>query len=100
MRIEYDQTADALYIRLVDGETIVSRTEQVDAGTLVDLDEHGMPLGIEVIRPARPVPIHEIAARFHITQAAIDVLAEWWRDQLGNDSRFPFAGSSNLTATG
>ncbi len=47
----YDQTDDALDISLAHGE--VARTEQIDSGTLVDLDERGRVLSIEVDDDAR-----------------------------------------------
>lgn len=51
MKLTYDETADALYVRLSDAA--VSRTEQLEPGTLVDLDRFGALVGLEVIRPAR-----------------------------------------------
>jgi uncharacterized protein YuzE len=54
MRSHYDQVADALYITLRDGE--VARTLQLDPGTLVDVDQHGVPVGVEVLHPARDWP--------------------------------------------
>jgi uncharacterized protein YuzE len=61
-QIDYD--AKALYIELADRE--VSRTEQIDPGTMVDLDENGQVIGIEVIHPDRPWPLDEILERFDI----------------------------------
>lgn len=58
MKLTYDHEDDALYVKLVEGER-VSRTEQLDTGTLVDLDRFGRVLGIEVIRPARRWPLEE-----------------------------------------
>lgn len=72
MTLEYDRDADALAITLAAG--IVARTEEIDAGTLVDLDERGNVLAIEVIRPERPWPIDEIAARFGLSDEEVDVL--------------------------
>ncbi len=60
----YDQTDDALDISLAHGE--VARTEQIDSGTLVDLDERGRVLSIEVIRPARPWPLEPILQRYSV----------------------------------
>lgn len=60
----YDSEADALYIQLDVGE--VARTEDVDTGTLVDVDEAGVALGIEVLHPARPWPLDEILRRYRI----------------------------------
>ncbi len=57
MRIEYDADVDALYVRLRIGLT--ARTLEIDTGTLVDLDETGLALGVEVLRPARRWPLDE-----------------------------------------
>jgi uncharacterized protein YuzE len=59
MKVGYDLQADALYITLNEHAEI-SRTIQVDPGTLVDLDSRGHLIGVEVIRPARPWPLDEI----------------------------------------
>jgi uncharacterized protein YuzE len=58
----YDNDGDALYIRFTD-ET-VSRTVEVDSGTLVDLDDSGELIGVEVLRPARAWPLQEVLTRF------------------------------------
>jgi uncharacterized protein YuzE len=63
MKVQYDQAADALYITLAEGVQ-VSRTVQIDAGTLVDLDRFGNVRGIEVVRPGRTWPLDEILSRF------------------------------------
>jgi uncharacterized protein YuzE len=64
MRIAYDSQADALEIVLRDG--LVARTLEVDPGTLIDLDEHGRLLSVEVIRPARNWPVEEILSRYDV----------------------------------
>jgi uncharacterized protein YuzE len=53
MNLEYDKTADALYVT-VTGEGEVQRTFTIDAGTLVDLGADGEVIGIEVLNPGRP----------------------------------------------
>jgi uncharacterized protein YuzE len=67
MKVAYDQQANALYIEL--GTAEVSRTIQIDAGTLVDLDSRGRLLGIELIRPGRPWPLPAILSRFPVDPA-------------------------------
>jgi len=66
MEMIYDTDADALEIIL--GLGIVCRTIQIDAGTLVDVDEHGDVVSLEVLRPARPWPLDEILGRFAIAE--------------------------------
>ena len=72
MRLKYDQSANALYIYLQEGVTPAGGAE-IDAGTIVDLDDSGRVVGIELLNPARPWPLDEIAERFEIDMA--DVLA-------------------------
>jgi len=45
MKIEYDQQADAMYIRLRAGKVIES--EEVRPGVVLDFDAQGQVLGIE-----------------------------------------------------
>jgi uncharacterized protein YuzE len=47
VRIDYDPQADALYIRLRDGE--VDDTQQVSQYIYVDMDKAGVPLGLEIL---------------------------------------------------
>lgn len=65
--ITYDETHDIAYVYL--SEELVARTEQIDSGTLVDLDQSGRPVGIEIIRPARDWPLNEILERYSIDPA-------------------------------
>ncbi|MBE2199650.1 MAG: DUF2283 domain-containing protein [Anaerolinea sp.] len=46
MQIDYDPDADAIYIRLREGE--VDDTQVVNKYVYVDLDENGRPLGLEI----------------------------------------------------
>jgi uncharacterized protein YuzE len=62
MQLIYDNDADALEITI--GGGIVARTIQIDPGTLVDVDEHGNVVALEVLQPQRPWPLEEIFARF------------------------------------
>jgi uncharacterized protein YuzE len=67
MNLTWDTESDALYIRLRDPQS-VSRTVQLDAGTLVDLDRSGEAIGIQVIRPARRWPLNEVLRRWSIPE--------------------------------
>ena len=51
MNFVYSTEADALYIEL-ESPRVVARTAQVSPSCLVDLDEAGRPLGIELLVPA------------------------------------------------
>jgi uncharacterized protein YuzE len=47
MKIEYDQQADAIYIRLRAGD--VAESEEVRPGVVLDFDAQGQVLGIEML---------------------------------------------------
>ena len=47
MKIEYDQQADAMYIRLRAGD--VAESEEVRPGVVLDFDAQGQVLGIEIL---------------------------------------------------
>ena len=47
MKIEYDQQADAIYIRLRVG--VVAESEEVRPGVVLDFDAQGQVLGIEML---------------------------------------------------
>jgi len=47
MKIEYDPTADALYVRL--GESKIVESEQVQPGVILDFDESGKVVGVEIL---------------------------------------------------
>jgi uncharacterized protein YuzE len=73
MRLNYDIGADALDVRF-DEDGIVVRTERIDAGTFVDVDEHGSVLAIEVLGPERRWPLEEILERFDINDEDAELL--------------------------
>lgn len=47
MRIQYDPSADAMYIRLAEG--VVADSDEVREGVVLDYDAAGKVLGIEVL---------------------------------------------------
>jgi uncharacterized protein YuzE len=47
MRLKVDHEADALYLSLRDGSA--SESEEVAPGIIVDYDEHGQAVGIEML---------------------------------------------------
>ena len=47
MKIEFDQTADALYIQLMEGE--IEKTEEIKPRMIMDYDAIGNVLGVEVL---------------------------------------------------
>ncbi|MDZ4202024.1 MAG: DUF2283 domain-containing protein [Gallionella sp.] len=51
MKVEYDAQADAMYIRLAAGT--VSDSDEVREGVVLDYDEAGRVLGIEILDVSR-----------------------------------------------
>ena len=51
MKLEYDPAADALYVRLNDHPIIES--EQIKPGIILDYDEAGNVVGIEVLSASK-----------------------------------------------
>lgn len=84
MNFNYDREADALMISVREG--LVARSEEVDSGTLLDFDEHGNLLAIEVLRPARQWPLDEILASYALSEADGQTLKSLW----SSDERYPF----------
>jgi uncharacterized protein YuzE len=60
---DYDREADALYVRLV-ADAGVARTIEVDDYRILDLDEHGQVVGLEVLYPAANLTIAPIARKY------------------------------------
>ena len=58
MRTSYDPEADAMFVWFVPEGTLAARTEEVAPGILLDFDESGRVIGIEVLdvseRMAKP----------------------------------------------
>jgi len=47
IRLKYDRSSDALYIRIKENRIIDS--EEVAPGVIIDYDEHGEIVGIEIL---------------------------------------------------
>ena len=54
MRVRTDEAADALYIRLE--ESAIVESEEVSPGVIVDFDEGGHVVGIEVLNVRQQLP--------------------------------------------
>ncbi len=79
MILKYDDTADALYITLREGVGI-ARTEELEPGTLVDVDRYGELVGIELIHPARAWAMNEVIGVYAIADEDVDVLRSLWAE--------------------
>ena len=51
MKIEYDPTAGALYVRL--GEAKIIESEEVQPGVILDFDESGKVVGVEILSASK-----------------------------------------------
>ena len=63
MKVRYDNDVDALYVPLRP-ETPVSRSVVVDANRVVDLDESGDAVGIEVLGASHGLRLTDLADRY------------------------------------
>ncbi|MEW6200764.1 MAG: DUF2283 domain-containing protein [bacterium] len=59
MKIEYSKQADALYIYLK--EAYVKRSREIEDGIVIDLDENGHLIGIEVLGVSEKLSPKELA---------------------------------------
>ncbi len=58
MKIEYDREVDALYIMIQ--EKTVAKTQEIEEGINIDLDEEGKLIGIEIIGAKERYPLKDI----------------------------------------
>jgi uncharacterized protein YuzE len=58
VRLRFDEQADALYLRL--DESPVVESEEVRPGVVLDLDERGEIVGIEILRVGQRLPNAEL----------------------------------------
>ena len=58
MRVRFDEQADALYVRL--GDSSVVESEELRPGLIVDLDERGEVVGLEILDVAQRVPAADL----------------------------------------
>lgn len=54
MKLRVDKTADALYLRLDD--STIAESEEVAPGVVLDYNESGEVVGVEMLRLSRRVP--------------------------------------------
>jgi uncharacterized protein YuzE len=54
MRLKIDRANDALYLRLTDAE--IYESEEVQPGVILDFDEQGNVVGVEMLTPSTRVP--------------------------------------------
>ena len=62
----------------------MARSEELDTGTLVDLDHEGRVIGIEVIRPSRLWPASVVIERFGLDASDRAMLEALYPIQVGH----------------
>ena len=58
MRVRTDEAADALYIRLE--ESAIVESEEVSPGVILDFDESGRVIGIEILNVRQRLPAADL----------------------------------------
>ena len=58
MRVRTDEAADALYIRLE--ESAIVESEEVSSGVILDFDEGGRVVGIEILNVRQRLPAADL----------------------------------------
>jgi uncharacterized protein YuzE len=70
--MEIDQDVGAAYVRLSVGH--VARTVEFSEDLNIDLDRHGVVVGIELLDLGTAIPLDDIAERYHIRTEALRTL--------------------------
>lgn len=70
--VETDDVLDVAYIRLSDAP--VERTVEHSDRIMVDLDAHGVAVGIEVLGQGVELPYAELVEHYHVHSAAVSLL--------------------------
>ncbi len=73
MRIDYDHEADAIYIRLREGD--VDDTRTISKYIYLDVNENGMPLGLEILFASEILADKEVTSVTLNVERQIPVLA-------------------------
>lgn len=99
--IELDTVLHAAYIRLSDHAVV--RTVALDDQVMVDLDEFGVAVGVEVLDESAPLPFARLTDEFHVHTDVIGLLrfirpdiASFVGVTQGNDGMTTPSGSSWL----
>ena len=68
MRIRYDTKVDALYIRLWEGK--IDESDEVSEGVVMDYDDSGILMGIEILDASRVLGGREMKVELALTEGA------------------------------
>ena len=58
MKIEYSKEVDALYVHF--REVVVARSKEIEEGVVIDLDENGHIIGIEILDASKRLQPSEL----------------------------------------
>ncbi len=64
IKVEVDTEIGAAYVQL--STKPVAHTVEYSQGINVDLDEHGMVVGVELLDLSVPIPLDDLVRRYHI----------------------------------
>jgi uncharacterized protein YuzE len=96
MRWTFDLDANALFIYLTD-EPSAAQVEMSD-GVVVDVDNHGQAVAVEVLSPSAGWNLDEIVARFNLDAVARDSLAHIRNSPLMNARSRSHSGTTEIDA--
>lgn len=72
IQVEIDPAASAAYITL--STNPVARTQEVTEAVMVDLDDHGVAVGIEVLDLGAKMPYEQLCTYYHVHSDVVDIL--------------------------
>jgi uncharacterized protein YuzE len=78
MLVTWDQVANATYVAMGSRAAPAYRTLTLDSGTLVDLDEYDVVVGVEIINPYRTLPVGKVLD-LHVPVADREALERYLR---------------------
>lgn len=82
--LEIDQEVGAAYLRFT--ENSVDRTVEFDDDINVDLDEHGVVVGFELLDLQKSIPLDQLTDEFHVRAELLAVLLQSVRATTKNNS--------------
>ena len=65
MRFTYDDEADAVYVYVLEDGTVAS-SEVIDDGRVIDLDEGGHLIGVEILEASERGGLADLIERFQL----------------------------------
>ncbi|WP_328449006.1 DUF2283 domain-containing protein [Amycolatopsis sp. NBC_00438] len=102
--VEIDQVAEAAYVRFNQHDVV--ETKELADEINVDLDKHGMAVGIELLDLSAPIPLDKIAQHVHVDSRVLALLENIARNQTRMQAgtsasaiNWPFETQPFVTAT-